>query len=209
LQVLEKITRFNDIRQLLDAASEGSLGVLKELMMKKNIDVNVRNGLGNTALHESVRNGHSFLVEWLLRSKNAEVGLADNDGNTALHFAVTHNSVSIVRLLLENGADIQIKNKAKRSALEIARDNARTKLWKGYAGQTQRDWKNDPIYWQLTHRPFPFVSESVSIPAKARNSAPKAPTGEALEACNHHSITAVEFFVGIRPRPEWRSMHLL
>jgi len=83
--------------------------------------VNLTNGLRNTALPESVKNYHDILVEWLLRSGNADVGIADNDSNTALHFVVMKSSVSIVRLLLESGADVKVKNAAKKSALDSAR----------------------------------------------------------------------------------------
>lgn len=203
LQVLEKVMAFNNLRQLLDAASDGRLGTVQQLV-KKGVDVNLTNGLGNTALHETVKNYHDILVEWLLRSGNAEVGIADNDGNTALHFAVMNSSVSIVRLLLESGADVKVKNTAKKSALDIARKNAEQARWQETSEQRPRDWRNDPIYWQLTHRPF--LVEPDSALTKKLPAIPSTPSEEALEACNHHTVTAVEFFLGKRPRPERRSI---
>lgn len=42
-----------------------------------------------------------------------------DDGNTALHYAAMHNNINAVTLLIQNKADITIKNKRSETALDI------------------------------------------------------------------------------------------
>jgi len=49
------------------------------------------------------------------------VNLQDLDGNTALHIATLNNNIDVVKLLLENGADKEIKNKNEKTALDFAK----------------------------------------------------------------------------------------
>lgn len=74
-------------------------------------------------LHMVSANGHLECAEILLKCPQVRentINICNMEGNTALHWAALNSHVAIVRLLLENGADINIKNKAERTAFDEA-----------------------------------------------------------------------------------------
>ena len=50
----------------------------------------------------------------------ADVNATDERGETALHSAAARNFTTIVRLLAEHGADLDVKNEAERTPLALA-----------------------------------------------------------------------------------------
>ena len=46
----------------------------------------------------------------------------DKKGNTALHYAIKMGRVSVVKVLVLNGADIEIENNAGQTAEDLADD---------------------------------------------------------------------------------------
>lgn len=57
-----------------------------------------------------------MLLIWV----SADVNLQDDKGRTPLHYAAYGWNVLIVKLLLENGADAEIKDMNDETALDIA-----------------------------------------------------------------------------------------
>ena len=51
---------------------------------------------------------------------NIRINDADENGDTALMYAVQNNNIELVRLLLENGADVNIENEQAETALHYA-----------------------------------------------------------------------------------------
>jgi hypothetical protein len=205
--VMEKLLDFTNGRQLMDAAKEGELERIQAILEKKDgarIEVDYQDILGRTALIVSVRNNTEEVTEWLVKFEGANVRLADCDGYTALHCAVQNQSVRNVRLLLEAGADVKARiftSSAQKSALEMARHLAKEKE----KLDPKAKYKDDPIYWQLTHRPFLLDPSSYITQRKLKR--PKAPTApEIIDACNQHIISAVEFFNGKGPVRDSRTV---
>ena len=58
----------------------------------------------------------------ILKGK-ANINLQDEIGNTALMNAINNNDNNMVEFLLENGADISIRNQNDEDALDLAREN--------------------------------------------------------------------------------------
>ncbi|KAJ7691821.1 ankyrin repeat-containing domain protein [Mycena rosella] len=56
------------------------------------------------------------------------VNAQDRSDRTALHFACRNNKPHIVRILLEHGADIQVRDVGGRTALDIANEYGRTEI---------------------------------------------------------------------------------
>jgi uncharacterized protein len=50
---------------------------------------------------------------------NANVGASDEAGNTALHAAVTHRYATVVQFLVDHGADVNVRNKAGLTPLQL------------------------------------------------------------------------------------------
>lgn len=106
------VTNFFSDTPLHIAAYEGHNAVI-ELLINHGADINCKSRNGLTPLHFATIRGHKELVE-LLISCGAMVNAKDCDGWTPLHHgAYNYYAVDkdIIELLLENGADKNIKDK--------------------------------------------------------------------------------------------------
>ena len=80
---------------------------------------------GNTPLHEAAMSGHFSMLKALLKrfSEHApyhnEINKKNGLGNTPLHLAFQFDRPEIVKILIKEGANPTIKNKARRTASEL------------------------------------------------------------------------------------------
>jgi ankyrin repeat protein len=79
------------------------------------------------SLHFTVFNAHEFpdgAVERinLLLDRGAKINAQSSEGNTPLHIAILGECQDLVHTLLQNGADINLKNKNQKSAVQLARE---------------------------------------------------------------------------------------
>ncbi|EME81905.1 uncharacterized protein MYCFIDRAFT_138563 [Pseudocercospora fijiensis CIRAD86] len=73
---------------------------------------------GNTVLHFCSANGFTELLRsFLSQNVPSLVNHGNNEGNTPLHWAAYNGHLAIVKLLVENGADMWAKNKAGHLAM--------------------------------------------------------------------------------------------
>lgn len=80
---------------------------------------------GRTLLHLAALNGSVEIVKDLVAA-DAVVNAVDSDGWSALFYAIRKGRVEVVRYLVtEAGADLSIKSKQKRDALDFAVHRAR------------------------------------------------------------------------------------
>ena len=109
--------------RLFQASTIGRIGAVRALIAEGG-DVNWVGANGLTALHYSAMNGHLEVMKLLIAS-GARLDAPTNDeyGVTALHMAARTGYLLIVSALVEAGADIHIKEKKGRTALDIARDD--------------------------------------------------------------------------------------
>ena len=70
-------------------------------------DVDARNFLGSTALHNACRNGHSVIVK-LLSKNGSKISATNDSGNTPLHNAMEYGAIDVVLLLIQVGARVAI-----------------------------------------------------------------------------------------------------
>jgi ankyrin repeat protein len=116
----------DDVTKLMEAAQDGDLKVVKELIRSGGMDVNTKQidlhlrltevkleeetqEGGTTALHLASMFGHIQVVKVLLDA-GADTGVKDEDLNTPLHMAVMGNHVEIVKALTSAGADSSVEN---------------------------------------------------------------------------------------------------
>ena len=90
-------------------------------LLRAGADARVRDAKGRTALFPCHVRRDADAVR-LLMQRGVRINAQDNEGNTALMMAVTKGS-SGVQALLDAGADPNIKNKAGKTALQIAQEN--------------------------------------------------------------------------------------
>ncbi|KAL7920173.1 hypothetical protein ACQKWADRAFT_322360 [Trichoderma austrokoningii] len=96
------------------AARRGNVEIA-QLLIDNGADINAAANIppskdfGTTALHWAAKSGDEKMVELLLRN-NADMDLQRRDGKTALFLTVLYGHVGVVRLLVNKGANMELKN---------------------------------------------------------------------------------------------------
>ena len=139
---------------LLNAFNVGALSSAEALIRHPKINVNVRNGHGETALmlaclkghvslakllisrqadinhpgwtplHYAATGGHVELIQILLE-ESAYIDAESPNGTTPLMMAARYGSAKATQLLIEEGADLQIKNQLGLTAFDFAKQGNR------------------------------------------------------------------------------------
>ena len=113
---------------IIEAAKTGNTEVVK-LLLKENVDVNVQDEEGVTALMIASENGHTQVVDLLLKA-NVDVNVQDEEGVTALMIASENGHTQVVEVLLKENADVNIQNKEGVTALMLASVNGHLEVVK-------------------------------------------------------------------------------
>jgi len=112
----------------LHVAARTDCSSILDLLLKHGADINVVDSTGCAPLHTAVQHIHLASAEKLI-SAGANLNQRHSTGNTPLHYAIQSDysdiSPSIVRMLLDHGADVLAQNYVGRSALHHA-------VWFGY-----------------------------------------------------------------------------
>ena len=95
------------------ASSSGALDDVKLL-------VGVTENAGHTCLTAAATNGHTETVRYLVGLKEVEVDHTDDEDGTALHWAAENNHADVVQVLIDAGADIEVRNNGGNSPLHFA-----------------------------------------------------------------------------------------
>jgi ankyrin repeat protein len=118
--VLWKNANDSGMTALHYAAFGGHLACVETLLLAKVRLVDNLTPDEATALHSAACGGHVNCIEALLRA-NVRLDATKTDGDTALHRAACLNKPDAVTRLLAAGAGTAIRNKAGRTALDVAR----------------------------------------------------------------------------------------
>jgi len=102
-----------------EAAMHGSLGPVKELSKTANVHQLERSS-GRSALHKAAFWGHVETVEFLTKDLKLNVNQQDYNGDTPLHDAARFGHLNVVKVLLEGGANISVRNNEGKNVLEVA-----------------------------------------------------------------------------------------
>lgn len=86
-----------DEETFLDAAVFGDEDIIKKII-SKNININIQDDVGNTALILACMEGHIKVVELLIK-ENADKSIVNKYGNNALFYAKQKNYNNIIKLL--------------------------------------------------------------------------------------------------------------
>jgi ankyrin repeat protein len=107
-----------------------------DLLIQHGADLSITDPAGRNALLVSVSSHQKEYIE-LLVSKGIDINSRDNDGNTALHYPLINvlknklylpYSKEIVKILMEEGADPQIRNKQGKSPMDLAVESGENEL---------------------------------------------------------------------------------
>jgi len=106
----------------LHLASRAGNSDIAKLLLHHGANVDARNDLGWTPLHMASQMGNLGVVKLLLTLPNpAAVNAQKADGETALHLAAYYGHPEVARTLLYKGASLDIRNKAGKESLDLAR----------------------------------------------------------------------------------------
>jgi len=89
-----------------DAATRGDIEALSNLF-ESGIDINTVDTKKNTALHLAAKHGHTGIMHFLI-NHGADLNALNDRSSTPLH--LTEKNIEAIRILLEAGADPNIKD---------------------------------------------------------------------------------------------------
>lgn len=94
-----------------------NLELFENLLVRKDIDVNIPNYEGNTPLHLAIENKNIAFVTSLIKNDKINLGLTNNNKMTPLLLAFKYKQEKIVNLLLSVPRDININLKDENGIL--------------------------------------------------------------------------------------------
>jgi len=105
---------------LIIAAKHGHVNVAKILLSSQAMNINMKDSLGDTALIRAIENEHQEMAHLLIDNKKSDLDITNKEGNTALLIAIRKQQITIVKKLLDAGADITIVNSKGETASTLA-----------------------------------------------------------------------------------------
>ncbi|KAK5641014.1 hypothetical protein RI129_009561 [Pyrocoelia pectoralis] len=124
-----KLNVFDDLglSPLHYAALKGHQNALL-LLLHADATTDVQDSNGNTPLHLAVNNGHENCVKALLyfkehKSRSINANIVNNVGDSPLHLSVKWGYLEITSILLQYGANPNVRNKWNRTAFDIAHND--------------------------------------------------------------------------------------
>lgn len=113
------------IKELQNALKEENFKLIELLENERGHEflVNLKDKLGRSMLHWASKNPGSKSLKWVLDKGYQKIDDLDSDGTSALMIASMSSNVQAVKLLLENGANPDLKQKFGNSAKTFAIHN--------------------------------------------------------------------------------------
>eukprot|EP00300_Choanocystis_sp_HF-7_P004818 c13725_g1_i1.p1 GENE.c13725_g1_i1~~c13725_g1_i1.p1 ORF type:complete len:425 (+),score=61.44 c13725_g1_i1:36-1310(+) len=117
------------LTQLRQAVKDGNLDLVKSLTQDGSIDVNTKDGGGETILMRASMYSHPHVVQYLVRSCKANANSVNNYGSTALIYAASQGTDDIVQCLVgEGGAKVDVHNREGDTPLIAASRGGHVKV---------------------------------------------------------------------------------
>lgn len=99
--------------------------IVTAYLLAKGLDANMKDKNGVTPLMFAAQRIHSRDPAQLLLTFSARMNVQDSKGNTPLHYCVAFNNVTVMKILLEKGASLDIKNNKGLDPVEFAIDRGK------------------------------------------------------------------------------------
>lgn len=119
-------------------AEAGDEGRLSQLLQERPEDVGKQDENGQMPLHLAAKGTHPKCCQMLLDVSKGEINIKDKSSSTPLLLCITTNpeSCEVAKLLITNGAKVNMANKAKRTALHFAAETGNLGAFDLLLGQT-------------------------------------------------------------------------
>jgi ankyrin repeat protein len=126
----------NDGFTALHYACWGDMIEIARYLVKFGCNRAMKSKNGYTAFHLAARCANLSIVEYFLDEELVNLDAVDDDGCTALHHACYEGHIDLVRLLIKHGADITLKDKTNRTAMDLSKTREIAELLGGIRVQT-------------------------------------------------------------------------
>ncbi|CAM1295422.1 DAPK1 (predicted) [Pycnogonum litorale] len=107
------------IAAIFCAVEEENISGLDELFTMSNINPNISNKHGETAVHIAAGLGQLEILKYI-QTKGANIHLLDNNGDSAMCWAARQGHSSVINFLVSEDVVVHMHNKAGETALHIA-----------------------------------------------------------------------------------------
>jgi len=111
----------------LTACAEGNSQIVQTLI-KKGANVMAYAWNFNNGLHLAAAKGHTDLVTWLFSHTPLNINTCNCYGSTALHLAALGGHTAVVKLLVKNGANVNIQNNNGQTAVHKAIESGKAEV---------------------------------------------------------------------------------
>jgi ankyrin repeat protein len=113
----------------LGAASQGDPDQIR-LLLNHGASPDVRSESGDTPLHFAAARGRLGAARFLVLELNADVNARDDEGTTPLLASLgwIEGTPEVVQFLLENGADVMVRDNWGKTAYEVARSERKEEI---------------------------------------------------------------------------------
>ncbi|MBU3640406.1 ankyrin repeat domain-containing protein [Polynucleobacter sp. Fuers-14] len=134
---------------LMIASIEGNLPLVKSLIQVQKAQLN---HIGWTPLHYACSRGHLEVAQYLL-ANGAFVDAPSPGNTTPLMMAVQSGNEALVKLLLDKGADLQVRNSQGFTAIDIALIYEKPWITEGLISRWQKLYKQPYVAPKVLAQP--------------------------------------------------------
>nr|WP_311529007.1 ankyrin repeat domain-containing protein [uncultured Ralstonia sp.] len=149
---------------LMMAAYQGLLPIVKLLVETYDVEVNKT---GWTALHYAATNGYDDIVKYLL-DHAAYVDAESPNASTPLMMAAMGGHITTVKLLLDEGADMNLRNQQKMDVIDFAKRYHQDEIAAGLESRRRKQavQSGKPVP-AAPEAPVPMPGPKPTVPAAA------------------------------------------
>lgn len=156
-------------------------------------DPSLQDLTGQTALMKAAYRNHYGAVEILLQHNASLVEQIDKDGWSALTYAATQGNEVLIKLLIQYGADIHLKDKLGRSIAENAREHGHQHITMDFLYVLHKNNKaeNSPQLAYIPNIASPtqnYIENELSISCNLLNSSCSSEMSPAMNSSYHNSL---------------------
>ena len=113
-------TNSSGVSALHYAASKGHNDILTILVSRDDINMNIQDiHARNTPLLRAIACRQDLCIRRLIQA-GVRLNLRDAEGNTALHYTVMAGNSELSVLLVQNGANVDLKNEEEQTPMDLA-----------------------------------------------------------------------------------------